>query len=1132
MALRTNCITKDQFVECAAIWAADANKSLTGLLVEKGYLDGRTLEILSLHAAEKCGAFGGEATVADRDSSSAPDSVGLMRDFVEQGSGTARTIMNFEAQPPGRVPNPLPGPAPGGGTAGRYRFLRELGRGGLGKVVEALDTDFGREVAVKLMLRSLDSRETVARFMREGRIAGRLTHPNVVPVFDIGTMEEGGRRQPFFAMARITGRDLAELLHAVEHGAWERGEGIGSRVEGDACEDEERRNREASAERDEDAEQKLDSGLNPGPSTLHPMPDPRKEYTRHRLLGIFIDVCNAVSFAHDHGVIHRDLKPANVMIGEYGEVYVVDWGLAKIARVPDSPDAASRQTDLPDSAQPDSPDALDAVGDKDIARQGDQVNQERENQDTPALTLEGTVMGTPAYMPPEQAAGNVDEVDMASDIYSLGAILYQILTFRPPFEGPNPISVITKVISGELKRPSARVSEMRVGNDARSAGREVPGVENRIRPSERSALDAPHPQLFPEPVPPDLEEIVLKAMSRNKKDRYGSAGLLAAEIRKFLEGEKERERKRKEAARHIEEGMRLLARFRESAGEIAAEEKAVEAMAAGIRPWHPIPVRKPVWERQESLQEMRDMRMAEFGGAEAAFSNAMAADPSNPDGREGKCMLYMDRFLAAEKRLDTSEMSLYRKLIEEYDVGGRWTAEIDKPGRLSIRAHSLPCECLKPSASGALQVRFGETAEIPWRDGAPLPSKQAADSDRPIPAVSILAGEEWVPAWSSAASDRIPGHSGSCGKRELTGADVFVCRYEEKDMVQTPGEARLLGVTPISSAVLPRGSYLCVVRCPGFAETRLPVRMDRGGDLHIGVNLFREDEIPAGFIHVPAGPFLSGDDSLKWPVAGKNAQDFFIGRIPVSFGEYIEYLNSLSSGSAPGKGTGLEEARKRQPRDGDAKFLVEDHAADFLDPDSNDAKSNPRDNETGKGESNRLDPVRRTLWRLPGESEPNPLRLTPTMPVMGVSWPDALAYCAWRSRRDGRLFTLPHEEEFEKASRGTDGRKYPWGREYFGIFANSSVSFEKGPRIVEPGSFAIDVSPYGAVDIGGNVATWCLNAPEISFRHSRLIKGGVWNNSGDVALCGYRGGLNPAAVSKSHGLRLVTRPFSWRKPSA
>jgi tetratricopeptide (TPR) repeat protein len=240
----------------------------------------------------------------------------------------------------------LPAVPPSG--AGRYALGEEIARGGIGVVYRASDTALGREVAVKLLQdRFVPDSDTARRFADEARITGQLQHPGIPPVHDLGTLSDG---RPFLAMKFIKGQTLAELLAA--------------------------------------------------------RPDPAAE--RGRFVAVFEQVCQAMAYAHAHQVIHRDLKPANVMVGAFGEVQVMDWGLAKVLGAPPG-----------DAADPEATTA------------GTEVRSLRDSDGL--FTQTGSVLGTPAFMPPEQAVGAVGKVDQRSDVFGLGAILAVILTGQPPF---------------------------------------------------------------------------------------------------------------------------------------------------------------------------------------------------------------------------------------------------------------------------------------------------------------------------------------------------------------------------------------------------------------------------------------------------------------------------------------------------------------------------------------------------------------------------------------------------------------------------------------------------------------------------------------------------------------------------
>jgi tetratricopeptide (TPR) repeat protein len=241
-----------------------------------------------------------------------------------------------------------------GGQLGRYEVLGPLGRGGMGVVYRARDRELDRDVAVKVLRKRFDGNPAAtARFLAEARITARLPHPGVPPVHELGTMPDG---RPFLAMKVIEGQALAGLLDA----------------------------------------------------------RPGSNRNLSRFIGIFEQVCQAVGFAHNQGVIHRDLKPSNVMVGAFGEVQVMDWGLARDLRAP--------------------PDAIPG------GEPGD------ETPVSPARTATGSVLGTPAYMAPEQARG--EPATPRADIFSLGAILFEILTGELPYGRGSGDEVLARAAHG------------------------------------------------------------------------------------------------------------------------------------------------------------------------------------------------------------------------------------------------------------------------------------------------------------------------------------------------------------------------------------------------------------------------------------------------------------------------------------------------------------------------------------------------------------------------------------------------------------------------------------------------------------------------------------------------------------
>ena len=315
------------------------------------------------------------------------------------------------------------------GVGGRYRILGEVARGGQGAILRVRDADLHRDLAMKVVLGGPSAGgnapsthpRVVKRFLEEAQVTGQLDHPGIVPVHDLG-LDGAGR--VYFTMKLVRGEDLLAIFEKVKHG-----------IDG---------------------------------------------WTRTRALGVILKVCEAMAYAHHKSVIHRDLKPANVMVGTFGAVYVMDWGLARTAGERDPRDLRVR------SSEPSGPSSGGSSAPAD-------------ESESPLVTMDGDIIGTPAYMPPEQARGDLKAMGPHSDVYAVGAMLYTLLTGQMPYVPAGSTMGAIDVWRAVTKGPPTPIHAL--------------------------ASD----------VPLELQAVCEKAMAREPIDRYRDMNELAVDLRAFME---------------------------------------------------------------------------------------------------------------------------------------------------------------------------------------------------------------------------------------------------------------------------------------------------------------------------------------------------------------------------------------------------------------------------------------------------------------------------------------------------------------------------------------------------------------------------------------------------------------------
>jgi eukaryotic-like serine/threonine-protein kinase len=754
----------------------------------------------------------------------------------------------------------------------RFGEVRTIGMGGIGSVMSGHDDTLAREVAIKILRPAYRNRKPhLERFIREARATAQIAHPNIVPVHEMGVFDDVG---PFFTMKRVEGETLKHVLRMLELG----------------------------------------------------IPEYRQSYSLHHLLEIYISACNGVAYAHSRGIVHRDLKPANIMLGGYGEVMVMDWGLVKFIGPTSMTKTQTNMVEFKDEL-------------KGIAA---------------TTTIDGSISGTPAFMSPEQALGNMSTIDERTDLYSLGAILYCILTHRrSPYDNHLPLEdVLQRVVDGDFLTPRKRNPKLKI--------------------------------------PKELNAICLKAMSFLREDRYASVRDLIQDVRHYLEG----------------------------IPVSAYPEPLISVAFKRIKRYPLIPLTAAV-----SLFTLSVAYGAMHFSREFHFKNYMQTISDNiANGnlivKHAKSVM---RKLEEKRAANPSKNKSDRELQLEEELA-RFKAEFNN----------------NYDAAMELLIKTEETGlkrDIVAKKIAEIYNKRIDFSIRAKDYVSTKRMLFEIRMKNFDAYSKVLGHN------QVMFRKINQIRSGKTSfLVNTQPVPASFQIQPVSPGLkplkqklfhsgnrvekVPTGSYLLLVKAVGYPMVKYPIKLEPANEYSL--NIFLPERIPDETVYIPAGPFTMGSrESMAFRKHIRDLPGFFIKKYEITFTEYLEFWKSLKD-----------------------PVLKEQYMSKFA---------------TSRSDHELL------AWNKDGVLRKN---LSSRHPVTGITREGAEAYCRWISKKINLPCQLPTAAEWEKAARGTDGRKYVWGNDYK---SENALTLENRkykkiyPVTAPPGSFPKDVSIYGVCDMGGNV---------------------------------------------------------------
>ena len=694
--------------------------------------------------------------------------------------------------------------------------------------------------------------------------------------------------------------------------------------------------------------------------------------------------------------------------------------------------------------------------------------------DGASLTQTGTMAGTPQYMSPEQLLIRRVRVDARTDVYSLGVTLYELLTLTPPFSADSREQLLLNIAVKEPRRPQ------------------------RLNPH----------------VPRDLQTIALKAMEKDPQHRYQSAQLMADDLSRFLNDE---------PIRAVAPSMATkLSKFvrRHKALSAAVVASFAFLIIGSVAAWE-------VQEQRRQAEAKTLIQRAEKAGEEGRanvaldlLKDALALDRQNALVAAEVARLQADaralkqaRERQAKEQLALSRVTEATPFARKYRDASRAAqqirAEIEQTRRDLHRVYPIKDKASEPpeledrladledclvKAKQDAAAAFSAAAGLLHGASSLAPTNAAVRSQLAELYVCALLDAEArgnvreVAFYQRLASQYDDGRFAELlkGDGKLTirtspeGANVMLCKYVQGGRRLVSQREGPLGITPIPPHRIAMGSYLLVIEKHGFRQVKCPVLITRQAEETIDIPLYTDEDIGEGMVYVPPGKCILGGDpegQRPLPAETKFLPGFFVGQTEVACGQYLEFLNALARA------------------------------------DPNQAKQRvPCWSQNG---------LRRSFWARGSDGLYEiPPDLSPDMPVFGIAWEDAEAFCRWLSKKRGRPFRLPTSAEWEKAARGADGRYFPWGNRSAREYANT-LYMGKHPQDRKPVACAthpLDVSPYGVCDMAGNVAEVCQ---DWLTEGRKALKGHSWDCMHERARLATRRPCDPKTPHLSVGFRLA-----------